>query len=84
MKRLPVTLTRTLEAGLSRPEEYGLPRGRSRSQTIVLLAEEALERRAAHLRTEARRARYAAWAADAEYQRAVREDAAIAFSEKAI
>lgn len=35
-------------------------------------------------RTEARRARYAAWADDIDYQKAVVADAAVALSEKAI
>jgi len=81
-KRIQVPVTERLRAGLTHPESLGFAEGASQAQIVAELAEEG--HRAARLRLEARRARYAAWAGDAAYVAAGRADAEIALSEKAI
>jgi len=83
-KRIQVPVTERLRAGLTHPESLGFAEGASQAQIVAELAGEGLEHRAARLRLEARRARYAAWAGDAAYVAAGRADAEIALSEKAI
>ncbi len=83
-KRIPVPITDRLQSGLARPEALGFSARASQAQMLVDLAEEGLEHRETRLRLEARRARYAAWAADADEAATSRAEADLALSEKAI